>query len=328
MPRRKKALRAARIDWKDQVEEKRKDFSLSVASDCKGESLVHSSSRFKATFEVMDSAIEHRQIHVVILGIGSALQSSISKYQLAWCLEFVNELGTRHRQKHYANLDDNATNAAIDEATRSCNLDVCIYDPMLVPDASDCNTSSNNDDGFTTIGLGQRSSSHDNSSEYRQEIFYYEKELGWAFQDYFSCSKSPPMAIKKDPFKIFIMFHCPHHLYNKVLSLCRVKEPTLDQSQLNLENFVLLGNDLTEYMIDSKTTPSSPSQFAKYGHVYSSKAALDDRYTKSDFEFNDFHSNVFTGSYWQSWTQPLPSKSNDQIAIVDLDISIAGLSLS
>jgi SRR1 len=76
---------------------------------------------------------------------------------------------------------------------------------------------------------------------------------------------------------LFVMFHCPHELLEQVV------EQNID----SLDLIVLLCNDIADY----KTT--------KYLNL--SRVANLDNLVQTPFELEQFHSSVFTGTFWHSW---------------------------
>ena len=230
----------------------------------------------------------NQHLDIVILGLGSIINSSLSRNQLCWCFLFIQ---------------------SIKRIWPDILLRVTVFDPMII--------------------------------DLKEEYEFYENTLHWKFSDYLSNQnnihdtnandieitnsnerndtnandientnsnerndtnandniKMDKTNTKTNSFKIFIMFHCPHALYDQVLKTN------------HLDKIIILGNDLKEYIIEkndivynlSGKKISSRNINKSKGFESCTQACNEPHFKQTRFELDDFHSNVFTGSFWHSW---------------------------
>lgn len=86
------------------------------------------------------------------------------------------------------------------------------------------------------------------------------------------------MNLKVHTKTLFYMIHCPHSLYEQVLT----------ENKDGLENVVILGNDFEQYT-ERSNLPFLANLLAT------------DRVIFAKFELEDFHSTVFTGTKWHTF---------------------------
>jgi hypothetical protein len=98
-------------------------------------------------------------------------------------------------------------------------------------------------------------------------------------KNYSNINLIPLESYKVSETTLFVMFHCPHELLDKIV----------ESNNDRLDLIILLCNDLSDYKTSSK-----------YKNL--AQAATHDNLVKTSFELEQFHSNVFTGSFWHSWT--------------------------